>query len=126
MCRSQRFRDLTGCLLICGSLLFVAPPSSRAMEPGEVTGLGWGEDRGTLEWNPEPLADSYNVYRGYIQDLAPDFFGTTLEAEVASATFQDPVVPARGWVTDSSLTSKADSTASGKRAESGERKMSIE
>ena len=77
---------LTTSLLVAGD--------ARAIEPGEVSNLAFAADGETLSWDIEPLAASYNVYRGYVRDLSNTFYGTTFEAEVTGTTFADPTIPA--------------------------------
>ena len=74
-------------LLLTGSVL---------AQPGEVGDLQFGADGETLSWSPEPLADRYNIYRGYLHDLAVDFYGTTLEGDVADTSYPEPTVPNTG------------------------------
>lgn len=84
-------------LLFSLLMIVVHTGSLLAVELGEVTGLHWDVDAVTLRWDTEPSAQSYNVYRGYIRNLATDYFGTFLEGERTSTSHPDPVTPAADW-----------------------------
>ena len=83
------------CLTLLFALAWAAAPAG-AVEPGEVSNLQFGADGETLSWDVEPLADHYNLYRGYLMDLASDFYGTTLEAEIVGTSHADPTNPTVG------------------------------
>ncbi len=77
-------------LAIAGLLALCTP--ARAVEPGEVANLLF-VDKETLSWDAEPLADSYNLYRGYLMDLDSGFYGTFLTGELAGTSHVDPTTP---------------------------------
>ena len=82
----------------CSAVLFpvVLTLPVFAAVPSEVSNLGIANDRLTLSWDATAGATSYNVYRGYVRDLAANFYGTFLEGEVSGTTYQDPQTPAAG------------------------------
>lgn len=77
-----------------GSALFAGVGIAGAAVPGEVLGLTIDGD--VLSWDPAPGATTYNVYRGYLQDLARGSNGSTLEGEVASLSRVDTMTPVVG------------------------------
>ncbi|ANM31650.1 hypothetical protein ABI59_21940 [Acidobacteria bacterium Mor1] len=78
--------------LVC---LGLALPAA-AVEPGEVSGVTW-VSKAWMEWQPEPGADSYTVYRGYLPDLGADYFGTFLIGERDYHNGFDPAEPVPDW-----------------------------
>jgi hypothetical protein len=59
---------------------------------GEVTGLAF-TNATTMQWNVEPYADRYAVYRG---DTLPGTFGTCYASDLLTPTFTDASIPALG------------------------------
>jgi hypothetical protein len=71
---------------------------NTAMTPPEVTGLVW-TGHTTLEWDPEPTAVEYHIYRASLSTLGYSAFGTCedgLEAVRTDTTLTDTSVPPTG------------------------------
>ena len=68
-------------------------------QPFEVQNLQIANDKETLSWDVESTAVHYNVYRGYMHDFATDYYGTTLEPEVATTSIvsSTATTPGRGF-----------------------------
>ncbi len=91
---------------VCRSLLFgsVALASAAlasggaalAVPPGEVANLQIAADGATVTWDPEPTATHYNLYRAYLHELSPSFFGTAFDAELTSTSYIEATEPNGG------------------------------
>ncbi len=62
--------------------------------PGEVTNLRLVAG-GSVSWNPESSAGSYNLYRGDLLDL-PTTYGTKVQAALPGPTTSDSTTPSPG------------------------------
>jgi hypothetical protein len=71
---------------------------NTTITPPEVTGLVW-TGRTTLEWDPEPTAVEYHIYRAPLSALGYSAFGTCedgLEAVRTDTMLTDTSVPPMG------------------------------
>jgi len=64
--------------------------------PGEVTGLRF-TNATTLQWNPDPSADRYEVYRDLTSSL-PGTFGSCFASDLPMPATTDASIPATGSV----------------------------
>jgi len=60
--------------------------------PGEVAGLQF-LDHDRMEWDPEPSAGEYNLYRGRLRDLPALGYGDCLQSGIAGEGVADPTTP---------------------------------
>ncbi len=77
--------------LLCVAAIAWSPALAQPAEVGNLRFL----DKQTLAWDPEPLAEHYNVYRAYLFEL-PRHYGTAIAPEVPETTAQDPADPLPG------------------------------
>src|SRR5437867_6936953 len=66
----------------------------RYRPAGEVKGLLFS-NAATLQWNPDPSADRYEIYRGATSTL-PGTFGTCFASDLTIVTANDASIPSKG------------------------------
>ena len=72
--------------------------NNTTLVPGEVENLRW-TDPETMEWDAEPAAVEYHIYRDLVTTLAYDAFGTCqdiIDADRTDTELFDNAVPGDG------------------------------